>query len=330
MPARVNKNPNLPRNQIQVLPVGSASDGTGATPTDPTWLQDTNHALRHYAHYWANNYPNVQVQAGMTVELSQLPPGYTAWARARPNPRRNESTKRGQEVVDHIVCGHPNGDFRSAPAASALAQQLTAPQLPLPPGQTPYPVPAPPPITAPQTGQQQAILPPRPPMQAQANANRELHEQSDAMDVDLQPAQRGDPPVPADRSVPWDINDVSDGTGVPCYLDGAERNNNIFLVGVGRHRTDAMRNLPAGLFYRLDRLPEGYSVWEVPTPDGEDTDVLLLGHPSGQFFTSAADFYDRLVWLQTRGLPGALVECPCVLCGGVGNQEYADRDAMEE
>lgn len=66
--------------------------------------------------------------------------------------------------------------------------------------------------------------------------------------------------------------------------------------------------------YHLDKLPEGYSIYEVPARTGAQVFKRFFGHPSGRFFDSVVRFTPHFLWLQ-RGMKDQ--ECECVNCGDV-------------
>lgn len=87
-----------------IIPISSASDGTGATPP-PSSLQqrDDQYYLDAIADRWMKE--QGRAQPGVSYTLSQLPTGFAGYAK----------TRNGTNHVDRYMYGHPNGPFRSVP-----------------------------------------------------------------------------------------------------------------------------------------------------------------------------------------------------------------------
>jgi len=66
-----------------------------------------------------------------------------------------------------------------------------------------------------------------------------------------------------------------------------------------------------GTNYYLDRLPDGYGVFEMDQPAGPQTYKRLFGHPSGTYYDSIQRFQTHFFWL----LDGKNGKCQCVRCG---------------
>ncbi|KAK5948376.1 hypothetical protein OHC33_010550 [Knufia fluminis] len=63
--------------------------------------------------------------------------------------------------------------------------------------------------------------------------------------------------------------------------------------------------------YYLDRLPDGYGLFEMDQPSGPQTYKRLFGHPSGQYYDSIQRFQTHFFWI----LDGKKGLCFCVKCG---------------
>lgn len=84
------------------IPIGPASDGTGATPAATTELvSDDQYFLDAIATRWVKE--QGRAQFGVTYTLAQLPTGFGGFSKSRG----------GRKHVDRYMYGHPNGIFRS-------------------------------------------------------------------------------------------------------------------------------------------------------------------------------------------------------------------------
>jgi hypothetical protein len=69
----------------------------------------------------------------------------------------------------------------------------------------------------------------------------------------------------------------------------------------------------ADVNYYLDKLPDGYALFETERPGGEGQAYKrLFGHPTGRYYDSAKRFEVHFIWLMSR-MEG---DCECVLCKG--------------
>lgn len=77
-------------------------------------------------------------------------------------------------------------------------------------------------------------------------------------------------------------------------------------------RTYQLTYICSGNIYVLDRLPQGYVLWEKPRPSGpKHIDRYLYGHPTHAWFDSPNAFFPHLKWLSD-GQEGS---CQCIRCG---------------
>ncbi|TKA59221.1 hypothetical protein B0A49_11908 [Cryomyces minteri] len=76
-----------------------------------------------------------------------------------------------------------------------------------------------------------------------------------------------------------------------------------------KHRGDAR----PGILYKLDKLPDGYTVWEKPRKtDPKHVDKWLFGNPNHKTFDSPNRFFPHFLHLMNSG--GNSVDCPCTVC----------------
>jgi hypothetical protein len=67
--------------------------------------------------------------------------------------------------------------------------------------------------------------------------------------------------------------------------------------------------------YILDRLPNGYTMWQRPRPsDPKIVDKYLFGYPGQKLFDSPNRFYPHFEYLMENN--GSNIGCPCKLCAG--------------
>jgi Transcription-silencing protein, cryptic loci regulator Clr2 len=63
--------------------------------------------------------------------------------------------------------------------------------------------------------------------------------------------------------------------------------------------------------YYLEKLPDGYALFETDRTGGEGQSYKrLFGHPTGKYYDSAKRFQVHFKWLMSR-MEG---DCECVLC----------------
>lgn len=74
--------------------------------------------------------------------------------------------------------------------------------------------------------------------------------------------------------------------------------------------------------YTLDRLPEGYELYQIARPSNPNlTDKRLFGHPSHMFFDSPNRFFPHFLHLMNN--QGSNVGCPCSVCNADGRKPLA-------
>jgi hypothetical protein len=74
------------------------------------------------------------------------------------------------------------------------------------------------------------------------------------------------------------------------------------------HRKEAQ----PGFTYRIDRLPDGYTVWERPRPSNTShVDRWCYGHPTKKWFDSPNRFFSHFLNLMEKGSTQA---CDCINC----------------
>merc|ERR1712000_429151 len=66
-----------------------------------------------------------------------------------------------------------------------------------------------------------------------------------------------------------------------------------------------------GVEYYLDKLPDGYALFETDQLTGSQVFKRLFGHPSGKYYDSIVKFEVHFLWLMS----GKQGPCDCVHCG---------------
>ncbi|KAK5302309.1 hypothetical protein LTR14_000558 [Exophiala xenobiotica] len=66
-----------------------------------------------------------------------------------------------------------------------------------------------------------------------------------------------------------------------------------------------------GVEYYLDKLPDGYALFETNQLTGSQVFKRLFGHPSGKYYDSIVKFEVHFLWLMS----GKQGQCDCVNCG---------------
>lgn len=90
----------MPSN-IQVLPIGDRSDGTGSTPANATGIsRNDGYYLERIAERWAHDR---SMSPAFTYRLDRLPTGYAGFEKQRSD----------KSTIDRYLYGHPKGVFRS-------------------------------------------------------------------------------------------------------------------------------------------------------------------------------------------------------------------------
>jgi hypothetical protein len=75
---------------------------------------------------------------------------------------------------------------------------------------------------------------------------------------------------------------------------------------------DLMLKRLAGVEYYLDKLPDGFALFEMDPPGGGSYKYKrLFGHPTGRYYDSTLRFQPHFLWLMS-GMEG---NCECIHCG---------------
>ncbi|KAF1812360.1 hypothetical protein P152DRAFT_458735 [Eremomyces bilateralis CBS 781.70] len=78
--------------------------------------------------------------------------------------------------------------------------------------------------------------------------------------------------------------------------------------------------------YTLDRLPEGYTLYEMRRPSNPNTaDKRLFGHPNRVFFDSPNRFFPHFLHLMKN--KGSNFGCPCTVCNANGKKPLGIQDS---
>lgn len=109
------------------------------------------------------------------------------------------------------------------------------------------------------------------------------------------------------------INSYSDGEqrqwpGKPKYRPTSEER---YLIQLAKAWVTKDRGGQPDIQYYLDKLPDGYALFETDQPNSKTVYKRLFGHPSGKFYDSTVRFEVHFLWL-TSGMVG---NCTCILCG---------------
>jgi hypothetical protein len=75
-------------------------------------------------------------------------------------------------------------------------------------------------------------------------------------------------------------------------------------------RRAATADLGSGVEYVLDKLPDGFALFEIPAPKAGQGYKRLFGHHSGQYYDSCPRFQPHFIWLMS-GMEG---NCECIRC----------------
>ncbi|ETN46943.1 uncharacterized protein HMPREF1541_01132 [Cyphellophora europaea CBS 101466] len=111
------------------------------------------------------------------------------------------------------------------------------------------------------------------------------------------------------RWIGLQIRDISDGEQrkwpeCPPYRPADDEN---YLIQLGQVWEEHGK---PGVNYYIERLPDGYGVFEVDQPAGAQTYKRLFGHPNGRYYDSIPKFTPHFLWLM-GGMEG---DCRCHLC----------------
>lgn len=90
----------------------------------------------------------------------------------------------------------------------------------------------------------------------------------------------------------------------------------IYLEKLGALWMSNRQDAKPGFNYSLDKLPDGYTVWERPRPGNpKHVDKWCYGHPSGRKFDSPNNFFPHFLHLMNHGNSAG---CPCACCSKGG------------
>ena len=85
-----------------------------------------------------------------------------------------------------------------------------------------------------------------------------------------------------------------------------------YLTKLGTMWMQDIGKAQAGVTYRINKLPNGYEVWQKPRPaQPSHIDKWCYGHPSGRFFDSPIKFFPHFLSLMQDGNADS---CICVNC----------------
>jgi len=114
------------------------------------------------------------------------------------------------------------------------------------------------------------------------------------------------------------INPVSDGDPSHLPQHAAYRAvvpPNLYLEKIGTQWMQARNEAKPGARYYLDRLPDGYTLFEKPRLNNlRHADKHLFGHPRHKHFDSPNRFFPHFLHLMNNN--GSNLGCPCTVCGG--------------
>ncbi|KIW40755.1 uncharacterized protein PV06_07932 [Exophiala oligosperma] len=83
------------------------------------------------------------------------------------------------------------------------------------------------------------------------------------------------------------------------------------LIQLAKAWKKQQHDLAEGVNYYLDKLPEGYAVFELDQLTGNQVWKRLFGHPSGNYYDSIVRFQVHFLWLMS----GKQGDCGCINCG---------------
>lgn len=312
----------VPANQLQILAVSNASDGTNVAPTDLTKVMDDAYFLREIAHIWCADPTSTQnALPGLVPELSKLPDGYHGYAKNRANPKTSITANGKGFQTDRWIYGHPSGrtfvsslafydhfkhlqehgHTHGCPCVLCSGVNQAAARRAARNVQTS------------QAAPQNIAQPQQPPRYApQSNGQPQQQPMGNAQ----QAGYGAGAPRQQDTILPIHPPAVSDGTGSACMYDGVIQNDNAILEKFGKHYAQ-VHNIAAApnTAYQLTSLPAGYSGWS--RRDAKNPSILrhwIAGHPSGKYFASMPEFFDHVNHLGAYGMAAAVNACPCCLC----------------
>lgn len=109
------------------------------------------------------------------------------------------------------------------------------------------------------------------------------------------------------------VNSFTDGDpstwpGKPAYRTSSEER---YLIQLAKAWVKQQGLEEPGKEYYLDKLPDGYALFETDQRNGTQVYKRLFGHPTGKFYDSILRFQVHFLWL----MGGKRGECECVNCG---------------
>ncbi|KIV97420.1 hypothetical protein PV10_01175 [Exophiala mesophila] len=107
------------------------------------------------------------------------------------------------------------------------------------------------------------------------------------------------------------INSVSDGDQrhwPPKPYRASDEQRYLNMIGSAWAQQDGLAG--PGAEFAINKLPAGYSLFEIDQPGGPQVYKRLFGHPSGTYFDSAQKFLPHFLWLMSN-MAG---DCSCILC----------------
>ncbi|KAL6252709.1 hypothetical protein RBB50_000428 [Rhinocladiella similis] len=84
-----------------------------------------------------------------------------------------------------------------------------------------------------------------------------------------------------------------------------------YLIHLGKAWKKQQNDLAPGVDYYLDKLPDGYALFELDQLSGSQVFKRLFGHPSGNYYDSIVKFEVHFLWLMS----GKQGDCKCINCG---------------
>ncbi|ETI23912.1 hypothetical protein G647_05719 [Cladophialophora carrionii CBS 160.54] len=108
---------------------------------------------------------------------------------------------------------------------------------------------------------------------------------------------------------------------VEPYSDGEQRqwpakpyrpsSEERYLISLAKAWAQKLGVEQPGVEYYLDKLPDGYALFELPQLKAGHIYKRLFGHPSGKYYDSTLRFQPHFLWLMS-GMEG---DCACIHCG---------------
>ncbi|EXJ62226.1 hypothetical protein A1O7_02659 [Cladophialophora yegresii CBS 114405] len=92
------------------------------------------------------------------------------------------------------------------------------------------------------------------------------------------------------------------------YRPGSEER---YLISLAKAWAQKLGVEQPGVEYYLDKLPDGFALFELPRAGGQAPYKRLFGHPSGKYYDSTLRFQPHFLWLML----GMERDCECIHCG---------------